>query len=346
MTLLIVTTVATMMTSFLCSLLEATILSITHTYVEMKVQEKRAYAALLKRLKTNIDRPLAAILTLNTMTHTFGAFSIGTQVFKIWGDYWAAVSSVVFTLLILVIGEIIPKTIGATKWRTVAPFAVYILRIMIIISYPVVFFAEIVARVIGGSGHRHLVTKQELFAAAEMGADHGALNKKESTIIKNLLMLEKMYAYDIMTPKSVMMSLSWEMTVGDVMKAHQPIRYSRIPVYSKDTDHIEGFVHRIKIMEAYSQDKDNLQLKDIVLPIHSVPENISVSAVLDQLIHRNEHIFIVTDDYGSTVGIVTLEDAIETLLGVEIVDEFDSVVDLRQHALEQWRKRKRERTFA
>lgn len=346
MILLIVTGVFTILISFLCSLLEATILSTTHTFVEMRVQENKTYAVLLKSLKTNIDRPLAAILTINTMTHTFGAFAIGTQAFKIWGDVSAAISSVIFTLLILVFGEIIPKTIGATKWRSVAPFSAYLLRAMIIISLPVVYFAEMVSRIIGGKHTKHNVTKQELYAAAEMGGDQGALNKKETTIIKNLLMLEKMYAYDIMTPKSVMMSLSWDLTVGDVMKTHQPIRYSRIPVYSKDTDHIEGFVHRIKIMEAYSQDKDNVPLKDIVLPIHSVPENISVSAVLDQLIHRNEHIFIVTDDYGSTVGIVTLEDAIETLLGVEIVDEFDSVVDLRQHALEQWRKRKRERTFA
>ncbi|MCB9073414.1 MAG: HlyC/CorC family transporter [Bdellovibrionaceae bacterium] len=346
MTLLILTIVFTLATSFLCSLLEATILSISHTYVEMRVKENKSYALLLKKLKTDIDRPLAAILTVNTMTHTLGAFSIGAQVLKIWGEPWAAVGSIVFTLFVLVFGELIPKTLGATKWKIIAPSAAYILRLMIIISYPVVYFAEIMSDLIGGGGMKHTVTKQELYTAAEMGADQGALNKKETTIIKNLLMLEKMYVYDIMTPKSVMLSLSWDLTVGQVMQTHQPIRYSRIPVYSKDTDHIEGFVHRYKIMEAYSQDKDNLLLKDMVLPIHTVPENITVSAVLDQLIHRNEHIFVVTDDYGSTVGLVTLEDAIETLLGVEIVDEFDSVVDLRQHALEQWRKRKRERTFA
>lgn len=346
MTLLILLAVLTVLISFLCSLLEATILSVTHTFIEMGVQENKGYAHILKQLKTDIDRPIAAILTLNTMVNTLGAFAIGTQVFKIWGDEWAALSSVGLTLFILIFGEIIPKTLGATKWRKFAPFSAYAIRLMITVLLPVVSFAEIISDLVGGQDVKHKVTKQELYAAAEMSADQGGLNKKETTIIKNLLMLEKMYVYDIMTPKSVMMSLSWDLSVGDVMKSHQPIRYSRIPVYSQDTDHIEGFVHRYKIMEAYSQDKDALPLKDIVLPIHTVPENITVSAVLDQLIHRNEHIFVVTDDYGSTVGLVTLEDAIETLLGVEIVDEFDSVVDLRQHALEQWRKRKRERTLA
>lgn len=324
--------------------MEVVILSASPIYV--KTHEEKSYGKILTSLKANIDRPLAAILTMNTIANTFGSFLIGTQAVKIWGDTNAAFISVGLTIVILVFGEFIPKTLGASHWRTLAPVAAYVVRTMILITYPVVYLAEHTAELIGGEKVKHQFTKQEIYAAAEMGADQGALNKKETTIIKNLLMLEKMYAYDIMTPKSVMMSLQWDMTVGQVMKSHQPIRYSRIPVYSRDTDTIEGFVHRYKIMEAYSQDKDNLPLKDIVLPLHSVPENITVSAVLDQLIHRNEHIFVVTDDYGSTVGLVTLEDAIETLLGVEIVDEFDSVVDLRQHALEQWRKRKRERTFA
>jgi CBS domain containing-hemolysin-like protein len=180
---------------------------------------------------------------------------------------------------------------------------------------------------------------------AEMGASHGTLNKKETTIIRNLLMLENIYVSDIMTPKSVMLTFPWNKTVGEVMTENQPIRYSRIPVYNGDLDHIEGFVHRYKILETYSQDKENMQLKEMMRPIHSVPETITVSAALDQLIFRNEHIFIAIDEYGSTAGIVTLEDAIETLLGVEIVDEFDSVVDLRQLALEQWRKRKRDRNY-
>lgn len=344
MTLLIFSIVFTVLISFLCSLLEAVILSVTATYVELGVQNQKSYALRLQTLKTDIDRPLAAILTVNTASHTLGSVIIGAQVSDLWGDNQLAIFSVIFTLVILIFSEIVPKTLGASRWRFFAPFAAYAISALVVVSYPVVKLAEFIADIIG-VGHKHKITREEMIITAEMGASHGTLNKKETTIIKNLLMLDAMYASDIMTPKSVVMAFEWEKTVADVMKAHQPIRYSRIPVYNKDIDHIEGFVHRYKIMEVYSQDKEQIPLRDLMLPIHTVPDTISVSAVLDQLIHRNEHIFVVIDEYGSTIGIVTLEDAIETLLGVEIVDEFDSVVDLRQHALEKWRKRKRERAY-
>ncbi len=344
MTLLVLSIVFTITISFLCSLLEAVILSVTPIYIELGLQSGRSFAKKLQVLKTDIDRPLAAILTINTASHTLGSVLIGTQVDDIWGDRSLAVFSIIFTLVILIFSEIVPKTLGASRWMFFAPFAAYAISALVVISYPIVKLAEFIADIIG-VGHKHKVTKAEMLITAEMGASHGTLNKKETTIIRNLLMLDAIYVSDIMTPKSVMMSLEWNRTVGDVIKAYQPLRYSRIPIYNRDIDQIEGFVHRYKVLEAYSNDKDALPLKDIMLPIHSVPETITVSAVLDQLIHRNEHIFVVVDEYGSTAGIVTLEDAIETLLGVEIVDEFDSVVDLRQHALEQWKKRKRERIY-
>ncbi len=344
MSLLIFSIVFTVLISFICSLLEAVILSVTAIYVEMGIQNDKSYARRLQILKADIDRPLAAILTVNTASHTLGSVIIGAQVAAIWGDNTLAVFSVIFTLIILIFSEIIPKTLGASRWRLFAPFAAYAISALVVVSYPVVKLAEKIADIIG-VGHKHKITREEMIMTAEMGASHGTLNKKETTIIKNLLMLDAIYASDIMTPKSVMMAFDWNKLVTDVMKENQPIRYSRIPVYSDNIDRIEGFVHRYKIMEAYYQDKEQLPIKDLMLPIHSVPDTISVSAVLDQLIHRNEHIFIVIDEYGSTIGIVTLEDAIETLLGVEIVDEFDSVVDLRQHALDQWRKRKRERVY-
>ena len=342
--LLTLSIVFTLGASFLSSLLEAVILSVSATYLEMGVQNGKDYAKRLQFLKADIDRPLAAILTMNTIANTLGSVLIGTQVDDVWGDHSLAIFSVGFTMTILIFGEIVPKTLGATKWKLFAPFAAYAISGLVVVSYPVVKLAEWIADIIG-VGHIHKITREEMIITAEMGASHGTLNKKETTIIKNLLMLDAIYATDIMTPRSVMTALEWNQTVAEVMKALQPIRYSRIPIYNKDIDRIEGFVHRYKIMEAYSQDKEMTPVRDLMLPIHTVPESITVSAVLDQLIHRNEHIFIVIDEYGSTAGIVTLEDAIETLLGVEIVDEFDSVVDLRQHALEQWRKRKRERAF-
>lgn len=345
MSLLIFFIALTLLGSFISSLLEATILSVTPTYIEMAIQNKKPYAETLAKFKKEIDRPLSAILTFNTISHTAGAAGIGAQVLKIYGDGYVAVASIILTLVILIFTEIIPKTIGAVRWRMLAPFATYAISALIIASWPIVRLSDWIADLLGG-GHIHRVTREEMIITAEMGASHGTLNKKEETIIKNLLMLENMYASDIMTPRSVLFALPWEKTVGEVMNEHKPVRFSRIPVYSNDMDHIEGFVHRYRILEAFSQDKDATPIRDLMLPIHSVPESISVSAVLDQLIHRNEHVFIVVNEFGATVGIVTLEDAIETLLGVEIVDEFDSIVDLRQHALEKWKKRKRDRNFA
>jgi len=344
MALLIVTIVFTLLGSFFCSMLEATILSVSPAYIELGVQDKKRYARRLQSLKGNLDRSLAAILTVNTLANTLGSVIIGAQINNLWGNYSLAIASTVLTLVILIFCEIIPKTLGASRWKAIAPFAAYAIPLLIAVSLPVVKLSEWLTQWTGAKLH-HKVTREEMIVTAEMGAEDGTLNKKETTIIKNLLMLENMFVSDIMTPRSVLFALPWTKTIGETMREAQPIRYSRVPLYNGDLDRIEGFIHRYKILEAYSADRENLPLRDLMLPIHSVPESITVSAVLDQLIHRNEHIFIVVNDYGSVTGIVTLEDAIETLLGVEIVDEFDSVVDLRQHALDKWRKRKRERVY-
>lgn len=342
MSLLIISVAITLVVSFTCSMLEAIILSVTASYIEVNVQKGRASALILSALKKEIDRPLAAILTLNTVAHTTGATVIGAQVLRLWGDEYVAIASAILTLVILIFTEIIPKTIGSTQWKSLAPVAAYIIKFLIFLVFPIVKISDFISDLLGG-GHKHKLTREEVIVTAEMGADQGTLRKKESTIIKNLLMLENIFAADIMTPRSVLLALDCEMTVGEVAKNFKPIRYSRIPIYEKDIDHIIGFVHRYEVLDAYAHDKDNMKLKEIMGPIHTVPETISVSAVLDQLIHRNEHVFVVADEYGTTVGLVTLEDAIETLLGVEIVDEFDSVADLREFALQQWKKRKRDR---
>ena len=330
--------------SFLCSLLEATLLSISPSYIEIKANEEKKFGLILKELKNDIDRPLAAILTLNTIANTIGAAGIGSQVTKMYGDQALGVASAMLTFTILIVSEIIPKTLGASRWRTFAPFAAYIIRFLITVLYPIVFFTEMISDVVGGNKKQKL-TREEMIATAEIGVGHGTLRKKESNIIKNLLMLDNVFVHDIMTPRSVLFALQEDMAVDEVLEQHSPIRYSRIPVFSKDLDHIEGMVHRYQILEASSDDEHKIKVKELIAPIHTVPEGITVSACLDQLIHRNDHIFMVTDEYGSTMGIVTLEDSIETLLGVEIVDEFDSVADLRAYALEQWKKRKKKKTL-
>ncbi|MCB0379350.1 MAG: HlyC/CorC family transporter [Bdellovibrionales bacterium] len=343
MTLLVLFFTFAVLVSFTCSLLESVILSVNPSYVETQVKAGKKSGKVLAHLKEEIDRPLAAILTLNTIANTLGAAGVGAQVSKLYGSDAVAIASAVLTFTILIFSEIIPKTLGASNWKRFAAPAAYLIRSLIFILYPIVYLSEFISDLVGG-GKKNMLTREEMIATAEIGVGHGALRKKESNIIRNLLMLDNIYVYDIMTPRSVLMALPEKMTVQEVIEKHKPIRYSRIPVYGEDLDHIEGVVHRYQILEASSNDQDTLPLSDLKTSLHSVPEDISVSACLDQLIHRNDHIFLVVDDYGSTMGIVTLEDAIETLLGVEIIDEFDSVADLRAYALEQWKSRKKSKT--
>lgn len=327
----------------MCSLLEAVILSVSPSFITTEANDGKNYAKILGELKDGIDRPLAAILTLNTIAHTVGAAGVGSEVSKLYGNNYVTIASVALTFVVLIFSEIIPKTLGASNWKKFAPFAAYTIRFMILILYPLVFLMEKISELVGG-GEKNNITREEMIATAEIGVGHGALKKKESNIIRNLLMLDNIYVYDIMTPRSVLMALPTSMTIQEVLEQHKPIRYSRIPVYAENMDHIQGVVHRYQILEASSDDQDNVKLGELMTSLHSIPEDITVSACLDQLIHRNDHIFLVVDDYGSTMGIVTLEDAIETLLGVEIIDEFDSVADLRAYALEQWKKRKKTRS--
>jgi CBS domain containing-hemolysin-like protein len=343
MTLLFIYLFLAVFVSFMCSLLEAVILSVTPSFLNTEIKEGKNYAVILNQLKEGIDRPLAAILTLNTIAHTVGAAGVGAEVNKIYGDEFVAIASAVLTFVVLVFSEIIPKTLGASNWKRFAPLTAYTIRLMIWSLFPLVFLMEKISELVGGKD-KNIFTREEMIATAEIGVGHGALKKKESNIIRNLLMLDNIFVYDIMTPRSVLLALPSETTIEQVLNEHKPIRYSRIPVFKGDMDNIVGVVHRYQILEASSNDQDSKQLKELMTSLHTVPEDISVSACLDQLIHRNDHIFLVVDDYGSTMGIVTLEDAIETLLGVEIIDEFDSVADLRAYALEQWKKRKQTRS--
>ncbi len=344
MTLLIIYAVVALAVSFLCSTLEAVLLTVSPAYVAVNAKKGRKSGLILRDLKKDIDRPLAAILTLNTISHTVGAAGVGAQVAKLWADPLAAVfASIILTLAILILSEIIPKTWGASHWKALAPFTAHVIRFLIQVTYPFVILSEKIG-VFFKRDSETPITREEMIETAEMGVSEGTLRKKESAIIKNLLMLSNIYVYDIMTPRSVLFALSQELTVGEVQNKYRTLRYSRIPVYNQDLDHIEGVVHRYKILEKSSEDHDDVKLKELSSPIHSIPEDVPVSACLDQLIQRQEHIFLVIDEYGTTMGIVTLEDAIETLLGVEIIDEFDSVADLRQYALEQWKSRKKQRS--
>lgn len=325
--------------SFVCSVLEAVILSVTPSYIAVAKKQGTNGARILEQLYTRINRPLAAILSLNTIANTLGAAGVGAQVHKILGSEYVAIVSGVLTFTILIFSEIIPKTIGASRWKMLAPVCTYIIYGLIFLMYPFVYLSE---KMTGALSQRRTrrVTREEMIESVDIGVTEGALRHKESLIIKNLLKLDNIFVTDIMTPRSVVWAYERMQTVGEVTNGKTSIRYSRIPVYNKDLDHIDGMVHRYRILEESSRDHHDTRMVDIMAPIATVHEELSVASVLDEFIKQNQHLFLVLDDYGTTVGIVTLEDAIETLLGVEIIDEYDAVADLRKFALEQWKKRR------
>ena len=325
--------------SFLCSLLEATFLSITPAFVALEMKLNPRTGKLMDHLKANIDRPLSAILTLNTIAHTGGSAAIGATVHEQFGSAAITAFSVVLTLSVLVFAEILPKMIGAVYWKNLAPAAIYVIQVIIFLLYPIVWLSEFVGRLFKRPDEPE-ITREEVIATAEIGADEGSLLSKESNIIKNLLMLDNIFVSDIMTPRSVMFALDGSMTVEDVFEKYKPIRFSRIPVFEGSLDNIIGLVFRHKIHETLSNDLHEVRIKDIIQPIGSVPERMTAGAALDFFIKRKEHLALAVDEYGVVTGLVTLEDTVETLLGVEIVDELDSVPDMRQYALEQWQLRK------
>lgn len=321
-------------------MLEAVLLSSTSAYIGVLVKENKRSGKLLEHLKENIDRPISAILTLNTFSHTLGSAAIAYQVQTQFGEEAVTAASFALTFFILILSEIIPKSIGAAHWKVLVPFAAYTIQLMILMLYPLVIMSEWLGRFFAKTGDDPEVTREEILMTAEIGVEEGTLKGKESNIIKNLLMLDKIYVSDIMTPRSVFFALEKDMTVEEVFAKYRPLRFSRIPIYSGSLDNIVGMTFRYKIHEALSNDQHDKLVGDLVTPISSIPERMTVSQVLDFFIKEKEHVALAVDEYGIVAGLVSLEDAVETLLGVEIVDELDSVEDMRKFALEQWQLRK------
>ena len=340
MTFILVLFFTTIGISFICSLLEAVLLSSTSAYIGVLSKENKRSGKLLEHLKENIDRPISAILTLNTLSHTLGSAAIAYQVQVRYGQEAVTLASFILTFFILIVSEIIPKSLGSSHWKALIPFAAYAIQFLILILYPLVLTSEWLGKLFSKSSEEPEVTREELLMTAEIGVEEGTLKGKESNIIKNLLMLDKIYVSDIMTPRSVFFALDQELTVEEVFNKYKPLRFSRIPVYSDSLDNIVGMTYRYKIHEALSNDQHDKVIRDMVTPISSIPERMTVSQVLDFFIKEKEHVALAVDEYGIVAGLVSLEDAVETLLGVEIVDELDNVEDMRKFALEQWQLRK------
>ena len=340
MTLIIGLTLFVVSISFLCSLLEAVFLSITPAYVSQLESKNPKIGKILERLKDNAERPISAILTINTVAHTTGSAFVATVTYEIFGNTMVSVISAVLTFAILIFGEIIPKILGTVYWRKLAPFAAFTIQLYIMIVYPIVWLSEVLGKILKPKLELPEVTRADVIATAEVGVDEGTLHSKESGIIKNLLMLSNMYVSDIMTPRSVIFALDSTMTVEEVFERYRPIRFSRIPVYEGSLDNIIGMTMRFKIHECMSSDHHDTKIKTLTSPINSVSERMTINQVIDNFIKHKEHMALAVDEYGVVTGLVTLEDAIETLLGVEIVDELDHSIDMRQYALEQWQQRK------
>ena len=334
MTALITYFVTALVVSFLCSLLESVLLSISITHVSVLEKNGSHSGKIMAELKENINRPLAAILTINTVANTVGAAGVGAQTMVLYGNEWVAVASGILTLSILIFSEIIPKTIGAVYNKSLTSFTAYTVRSLMVIAYPFVVLSESMAGLIhsGENGGESKASREELLAMAEISEDEGSIDEQEGDIIENLMKLDEIAIEEVMTPRSVVFALNQNRTVGEVVEKHSPIAFSRIPVFDEDLDNVIGLVNRYTLVNEQAEDRFDIKMSELMKPIHTVKERESVSDVLDQFVKRRQQIFMVTDDFGTTTGLISLEDAIETLLGVEIVDEHDNVVDMRKLA--------------
>ena len=343
MALLLVFLLTAMAVSFLCSVLESVLLSTTISYLQMREDEGDKWAALLHEYKQDPDRPLAAILSLNTNANTIGAAGVGRQATLVFGSAWFGLVSAITTILILVFAEIIPKTIGTTYWRHLTHLAARMLRDLIVILYPIVWCVERLTNLITPESAEEEVSysREELSAMANVGEEEGELEKSENKIIQNIIKLDDIKAYDVMTPRVVAAIASENMTLRDFYRDDNYDHFSRIPVYADSREFITGYILRTDALELLAEDKFTMHLKDIKRPLPYFNEETSLPDIWDSLIQHKEQISIVIDEYGCFQGILTLEDVIETVFGFEITDENDQVSDMQQLARERWQKRQK-----
>lgn len=326
--------------SFLCSVAESVLLSITPSYVAELQKEKPRKAAILKRLRQdNVDRSLAAILTLNTIAHTLGAIGAGAKATVVFGSYWFGLFSTIITLSILFLTEIIPKTLGAVYWHKLAGAMALFVRSLIFILYPLILLSERLIRLIVREKSAHVISRNELAAMAIIGEETGQINESEARMIRNLLRFGALQAKDIMTPRPVISALQQDLTVAEALDLKSNTPFSRLPLYRTDIDEISGFIMKDDLLRAKAEGQGKTQLDRFKRDIPIIIEKMKLFNLLELMLDRRVHIALVVGEYGETKGLVTLEDVVETLLGLEIVDEVDKVVDMQLLARQQWIKR-------
>ncbi|TVZ56131.1 CBS domain containing-hemolysin-like protein [Lutibacter sp. Hel_I_33_5] len=348
MTLLIIYATVSIFFSFLCSILEAVLLSVTPTFINVKKNEGKAYASELEALKKDVDKPLIAILTLNTIAHTVGAILVGVQAeslpFKIdfLGINIVGIVSAIMTLLILVVSEIIPKTIGATYWKKLGNFTAKTLNMLI---FPlkwtgILWLLQLTTKLIGGkNAHGSVLSREDFTAMTEIAEEEGVFQESESKVIRNMLNFKEVEAKDIMTPRTVLKTVDETQTIQTFYDENQTLRFSRIPVFKEKSDNITGYFLKDNMLEAIIKGNGEKPLSSIKREILVTKRDLPIPNLFEKLIEQREHIALVVDEYGSVSGLVSQEDVIETLLGQEIMDESDNVADLQQLARRSWERR-------
>ncbi len=333
MTLLIFYASLALAVSFLCSLLEASLLSVPIGHVNALVEKGASGANLMQLHKSRPDRPLAAILSSNTVAHTVGAAGVGAQVTSIWGDQWLGLASGLLTVAILLLTEIVPKTIGTLHAHRLVGFTAPVVQGLIYVLYPLVRAAEFVGRLVAGAERGLTITRDEVAALAELGKEGGTLSPGEARAIRNLLGLRTVKVSKIMTPRPVVEAVDADMTVGDFAASEREALFARMPVIEGgDVDHVVGVIHRSMILDAVREERFDESFRGMARPLEAIPSSASARKAMDMLLSQTEHMLLVVDKYGGTAGVLTLEDVLETLLGVEIVDETDRAVDMRELA--------------
>lgn len=338
--LLIIYVLLALVFSFMCSVAEAVLLSITPSFIEGLKEKKPKQAEVLQKLKVdNVDRSLAAILTLNTIAHTVGAIGSGAKATIVFGSAWFGVFSAVMTLLILFLSEIIPKTLGAVYWRGLTGLTAKFVQGLIWILYPLIFVSELLTKLIAKGKGVHVFSREEFVAMTDLGERAGQIREHESRIIRNLFRFDVLTAKDIMTPRMVVVALKEELTVKEAIEEPRTTSFSRIPTYGESLDDVTGFVLKEDLLLAMAKAKGETKLTELRRNLMTVPSDMNLTELFDKLLNKREHIALVQGQFGGTDGIVSLEDIVETLTGMEIVDEMDKVEDMQSLARAQWRKR-------
>lgn len=342
MTILIFYLILAIGVSFLCSILEAVLLSISPIYVQQMTQKRPIMGGIMTQVRNNLDQSISSILILNTFAHTVGAVGVGSQAIKIFGEKWETLIAIILTLIILYVSEIIPKTLGAKYWTKLAPIASILISWLVKIVFPLVWISTRITNLFG-ENNGHEVTREHLITLAYLGHKGGAINSNESQYLENVLQLRDVITEQICTPRTVVHMLANNVTVQEALNDPNTKSFSRIPVYKDNTDTVLGKVILKDLYEAQLSGKGEVKIVEYLHDLLRVSEKLPVAKLLDEFIKRQKHMFLVEDEFGQTTGIVTLEDALETLLGREIIDESDTVEDLQAYAKSQYRERLRKR---